>query len=342
MVDASGGRSSPTSPSAAAPWSSWSRPRRADRRDACSTPPAAWSAPASSICTPTCASPAARRPRRWRAGPGPPPSVATPPSWPCRTRSPPSTRPAWPPTCWPSGAGARPRWPSPAPSPSGGPGAALAPIGELAALGVRSSPTTVPGVQDGALMRRALDYAKGLGVTLAQHCEDACLAGGGAMHEGCWSSRLGLPGHARGGRGVDGGPGHPAGAPDRRARCTSSISRRRARCSWSARPRRRASGHGRGGAPPHAAHPCRRGRLRPGLQGQPAPAHRRRRRGGHRGPVRRHHRRHRHRPCAARPRDQGRPVRPGASRHARAADGAARRLGGALAPARSGADLRPA
>ena len=43
-------------------------------------------------------------------------------------------------------------------------------------------------------MRRALDYAKGLGVTLAQHCEDARLAEGGAMHEGCWSSRLGLPG----------------------------------------------------------------------------------------------------------------------------------------------------
>jgi dihydroorotase len=43
-------------------------------------------------------------------------------------------------------------------------------------------------------MRRALDYAKGLGVTLAQHCEDACLAGDGAMHEGAWSSRLGIPG----------------------------------------------------------------------------------------------------------------------------------------------------
>ena len=43
-------------------------------------------------------------------------------------------------------------------------------------------------------MRRALDYAKGLGVTLAQHCEDERLAGGGAMHEGCWSSRLGIPG----------------------------------------------------------------------------------------------------------------------------------------------------
>jgi dihydroorotase len=73
-------------------------------------------------------------------------------------------------------------------------GAALAPLGELAALGVTLFTDDGAGVQDGALMRRALDYAKGLGVTLAQHCEDACLAAGGAMHEGCWSSRLGIPG----------------------------------------------------------------------------------------------------------------------------------------------------
>jgi dihydroorotase len=73
-------------------------------------------------------------------------------------------------------------------------GRALAPMGELAALGVRLFTDDGSGVQDGSLMRRALDYAKGLGVTLAQHCEDECLAAGGAMHEGCWSSRLGLPG----------------------------------------------------------------------------------------------------------------------------------------------------
>jgi len=73
-------------------------------------------------------------------------------------------------------------------------GAALAPMGELAALGVTLFTDDGAGVQDGALMRRALDYAKGLGVTLAQHCEDACLAAGGAMHEGSWSSRLGIPG----------------------------------------------------------------------------------------------------------------------------------------------------
>jgi dihydroorotase len=73
-------------------------------------------------------------------------------------------------------------------------GAALAPMGELAALGVTLFTDDGAGVQDGALMRRALDYAKGLGVTLAQHCEDNCLADGGAMHEGEWSSRLGIPG----------------------------------------------------------------------------------------------------------------------------------------------------
>jgi dihydroorotase len=73
-------------------------------------------------------------------------------------------------------------------------GKALAPLGELAALGVHLFTDDGAGVQDGALMRRALDYAKGLGVTLAQHCEDENLAAGGAMHEGCWSSRLGLPG----------------------------------------------------------------------------------------------------------------------------------------------------
>ena len=73
-------------------------------------------------------------------------------------------------------------------------GQALAPMGELADLGVTLFTDDGAGVQDGGLMRRALDYAKGLGVTLAQHCEDSCLAGGGAMHEGSWSSRLGLPG----------------------------------------------------------------------------------------------------------------------------------------------------
>jgi dihydroorotase len=73
-------------------------------------------------------------------------------------------------------------------------GERLAPLAELAELGVRLFTDDGAGVQDGGLMRRALDYARGLGVTLAQHCEDASVAAHGAMHEGEWSSRLGLPG----------------------------------------------------------------------------------------------------------------------------------------------------
>jgi dihydroorotase len=73
-------------------------------------------------------------------------------------------------------------------------GERLAPMGELAELGITLFTDDGTGVQDGALMRRALDYARGLGVTLAQHCEDACIAAGGVMHEGEWSGRLGLPG----------------------------------------------------------------------------------------------------------------------------------------------------
>jgi dihydroorotase len=43
-------------------------------------------------------------------------------------------------------------------------------------------------------MRRALEYAKPLGVVLAQHCEVASLTKGAVMHEGSCCSRLGLPG----------------------------------------------------------------------------------------------------------------------------------------------------
>jgi dihydroorotase len=73
-------------------------------------------------------------------------------------------------------------------------GERLAPMSELAALGVRLFTDDGAGVQSAGLMRRALEYATGLGVTLAQHCEDTTLSATGAMHEGDWSSRLGLPG----------------------------------------------------------------------------------------------------------------------------------------------------
>jgi dihydroorotase len=73
-------------------------------------------------------------------------------------------------------------------------GEQLVPMAELAALGVRIFTDDGSGVQDSRLMRRALEYATALGVTLAQHCEDAGLSQGAHMHEGEWSSRLGIPG----------------------------------------------------------------------------------------------------------------------------------------------------
>lgn len=79
-------------------------------------------------------------------------------------------------------------------------GTALSPMGELVGLGVRMFTDDGTGLQDDQLMRRALEYASGLvtddgvEVVLSQHCEVAALSQGGVMHEGAWSSRLGLPG----------------------------------------------------------------------------------------------------------------------------------------------------
>jgi dihydroorotase len=73
-------------------------------------------------------------------------------------------------------------------------GMQLTPMAEMSALGVTLFTDDGNGVQDARLMRRAMEYASALGVTLAQHCEDASLAGGGHMNEGEWSSRLGIAG----------------------------------------------------------------------------------------------------------------------------------------------------
>ncbi|MGC8510200.1 MAG: dihydroorotase [Acidimicrobiales bacterium] len=73
-------------------------------------------------------------------------------------------------------------------------GESLAPMAEMAALGVRLFSDDGIGVQDPAVMRRALLYASALGVRLAEHCEDERLVAGGSMNEGALSSRLGLVG----------------------------------------------------------------------------------------------------------------------------------------------------
>ncbi|MGA1143590.1 MAG: dihydroorotase [Ilumatobacteraceae bacterium] len=73
-------------------------------------------------------------------------------------------------------------------------GESLAPMAELANAGVTLFTDDGNGVQDAALMRRALEYAKGLGITLAQHCEVAELTKGAVMNECSCCTDLGLLG----------------------------------------------------------------------------------------------------------------------------------------------------
>ncbi|MCL4118563.1 UNVERIFIED_CONTAM: hypothetical protein GTU68_046271 [Idotea baltica] len=76
----------------------------------------------------------------------------------------------------------------------GSEGTHLAPLGELGAVGVRFVTDCGAGIQNPLLMRRALEYAKPFGITVAQPADCVELSTGAEMHEGEWSSRLGLPG----------------------------------------------------------------------------------------------------------------------------------------------------
>jgi len=73
-------------------------------------------------------------------------------------------------------------------------GEELAEIGDMVAGGaVAVSDDGLP-VANTELMRRALLYAQHFDIPVVQHAEDLDLARGGVMHEGEWSTRLGLPG----------------------------------------------------------------------------------------------------------------------------------------------------
>jgi dihydroorotase len=70
----------------------------------------------------------------------------------------------------------------------------LAPIGSLAQAGVVAITDDGHCVQNNELMRRAVEYARMVGVPVLDHCEDYNLVGNGVVHEGYWSTLLGLPG----------------------------------------------------------------------------------------------------------------------------------------------------
>ncbi len=73
-------------------------------------------------------------------------------------------------------------------------GVELAEMGFMAEAGAVGFTDDGNGVQDPAVMLRALKYASMFNTVIAQHCQDNSFAGGGAMNSGYWSTILGLPG----------------------------------------------------------------------------------------------------------------------------------------------------
>ena len=73
-------------------------------------------------------------------------------------------------------------------------GEELAPIGSLKQAGVVAITDDGHCVQNNDLMRRALEYAKMFDLPVMDHCQDYSLVTDGVMHEGYWSTVLGLRG----------------------------------------------------------------------------------------------------------------------------------------------------
>jgi len=76
-------------------------------------------------------------------------------------------------------------------------GEELAPIGSMAKAGIVALTDDGRCVQNHELMRRATEYARMFDLAIMDHCQDYDLVGDGVMHEGDWSTRLGLPGWPR-------------------------------------------------------------------------------------------------------------------------------------------------
>src|SRR6476660_8356666 len=72
-------------------------------------------------------------------------------------------------------------------------GLELAPIASIVQSGVVAITDDGKCVQNHELMRRAVEYARMVGVPVLDHCQDYNLVGNGVVHEGYWSTLLGLP-----------------------------------------------------------------------------------------------------------------------------------------------------
>ena len=177
-------------------------------------------------------------------------------------------------------------------------------------------------IRSARILRRALQYQRLCGGTIALHEEDPELSGAGVMHEGPVSAALGLEGIpsvsestmiARDAAlaGYEGGRihvQHLSAAESVEAVRDRQGGRRADQLRGLAAP---PLPHRRGGAQPRS----------PALQDEPATAHRGRSPGADRGPARRHDRVHRHRPRPARRGGKGGPLRAGGDGRDRAGDG---------------------
>ncbi|AJE03613.1 dihydroorotase [Geobacter pickeringii] len=76
----------------------------------------------------------------------------------------------------------------------GSKGEALAEMGDLKEAGCVAVSDDGRPVTSSELMRRALEYAKGMGIMVISHAEDLSLVGEGVMNEGFVSTELGLKG----------------------------------------------------------------------------------------------------------------------------------------------------
>jgi dihydroorotase len=73
-------------------------------------------------------------------------------------------------------------------------GKELVEMSELVEVGVRAFSDDGAPIRNTAVLRHAMEYAQMLGAKVFQHADDPDLSAGGAMNEGEWSTRLGLPG----------------------------------------------------------------------------------------------------------------------------------------------------
>jgi dihydroorotase len=76
----------------------------------------------------------------------------------------------------------------------GSQGKTLAEIGEMYRSGIVAVSDDGHPVQDSQIMRRAMEYCSLFNLPVIDHCEDRNLAAGGVMHEGYYSTLLGLRG----------------------------------------------------------------------------------------------------------------------------------------------------